>query len=112
MDGATFVAEASSGQEALDALSETEVDVALVDISMDGMSGIELTRRLQERRPALSVLIVSVHAETQYVEDALDAGASGYVLKDNAYSALREAISSAVDGEVYLDEDLRYKPGY
>lgn len=101
--------EASSGEETLETIDQTESDLAIVDISMKGMDGIELTRRLGEILPELRVLIVSVHDETHYVEDAFDAGANGYVLKDNIHSVLPEAASSVMNGEMYLCEDLRPK---
>lgn len=108
-EGFVVTGEAGSGEETLETLSAGEVDLALVDISMDGMDGIELTRRLQETDPRLRVLIVSVHDETHYVKDALDAGAKGYVLKDHVHSALTEAVDDVMNGEVYLSEELERK---
>lgn len=101
--------EASSGQQTLDRLQDTEADLAIVDVSMDGMNGIELTRRLTETHPALDILIVSVHDETHYVEDALDAGADGYVLKDKAHSVLADAASKVINGQIYLCKELKGK---
>lgn len=117
----TVVGEAGSGEEALEKLRETEVDLAVVDVSMDGMDGIELTRRLnggdqstvekegqegpKEGEPSGDgplVLIVSMHAETYYVESALEAGARGYVVKENAPSILIEAVRAVLNGETYL----------
>lgn len=98
--------EADSGEGALEKMPEPEIDLAVVDISMNGMDGIELTRRLKERSSDLSVLIVSMHGETHYVEEALKAGAHGYVLKDNVHKLLPEAAREVTRGNLYLDQDL------
>lgn len=105
-DGFTVAGEASSGEETLEKLPETGIDLVIVDISMDGMDGIELTRRLKEQHPQLHILVVSMHDETRYVEDALDAGAGGYVLKDNVHAVLPEAARSVLGGELYLCPEL------
>lgn len=98
--------EAGSGEETLSKASETEIDLAVVDISMDDMNGIELTRRLKKNHPEMYVLIVSMHSEKRYVEEAFDAGASGYVLKDNVHKLLVEAAENVTSGQVYLCPDL------
>lgn len=102
----TVAGEASSGAETLEKLPQTEADLAIVDISMKEMGGIELTRRLQEKCPDLYTLVVSVHHETHYIEEALAAGAHGYVLKDNIHSILSEAIHAVISGERYLGKDV------
>lgn len=109
MEPFAVAGEASSGTEALETIPEVDVDLALVDISMEGMSGIELTRRLKEQYADLQVLIVSVHNETQYVNDALDAGANGYVLKDNVPAQLTEAVREVMRGEIYVCDELNGK---
>lgn len=109
----TVVGEADSGEEALDQLSERGAHLAVVDISMEGMDGIELTRELTGNGREGSdlsdplILIVSMHGETHYVESALEAGARGYVLKENVHALLLEAIREILAGDVYLDPDLR-----
>lgn len=100
------VGEAGSGEETLSKVDDTEIDLAVIDISMGDMNGIELTRRLKQEHPDVYVLIVSMHNEVRYVEDALDAGASGYVLKDNVHKLLVEAVQEVLSGEVYLCPDL------
>lgn len=111
----TVVGEAGSGEEAVEKLSETEIDLAVVDISMEEMDGIELTRELTGKGREDSdlsgppVLIVSMHGETRYVESALEAGAQGYVLKDNVHVLLPEAVREVLDGKEYLDPDLSGK---
>lgn len=105
-DGFVVGGEAGSGVEALEKIPDVDPDLAVVDISLGEMDGIELTRRLNEDRPDLKILIVSMHGETRYVEDALQAGASGYVLKDNVHAVLIEAIREVADGKRYLSDDL------
>lgn len=108
-EGFAVTGEAGSGEGALEKMSEAEPDLAVVDISMDGMDGIELTRRLKDAHPSLKVLIVSMHGESRYVEDALKAGASGYVLKDNVHRLLPEAAREVLGGSRYLDRGLKDK---
>lgn len=105
-DDFVVAGEAGSGKEALEKMADSKVDLAVVDISLGSMDGIELTRRLKEDDPNLRILIVSMHEETRYVEDALKAGARGYVLKDNVHALLPEAAREVIDGEMYLCEDL------
>lgn len=105
----TIAGEAGSGEETLAKAPEADADLAVVDISMDGMDGIELTRRLKEMDGNMKILIVSMHGETRYVEEALDAGATGYVLKDNVHAVLPEAAREVMNDGFYLDEDLKDK---
>ncbi len=105
-DGFSICGEADSGEETLKTIPDTEAEVAIVDISMDGMDGIELTRRLKDNDSDLKVLIVSMHGETRYVEDALEAGANGYALKDNIHALLPEAVREVAEGKVYLCDEL------
>ncbi len=98
--------EAGSGIETLEKIADSDAELAFVDISMEGMNGIELTRRLKEAAPDLKVLIVSMHGETRYVKDALKAGADGYVLKANVHNVLLEAARTVANGEVYLCDEV------
>jgi DNA-binding NarL/FixJ family response regulator len=100
---------AASAEEALAALAApagVAADVALIDMSLPGMSGLELVRKLSERRPALRCLILSGHREPAYVEQALAAGAWGYVLKGYP-SDISEAIAEVLAGNRYLSRALR-----
>ena len=84
-------------------IRETRPDVAVIDISMQGMSGILLARRLTEEAPAVKILILSLHEDRAYLRQALDAGASGYVVKRSAASSLVSAIRSVIAGGTYID---------
>lgn len=95
------VAEAGDGAEALRlALSET-VDLAIIDISMPRMTGLQAIAELHRRRPELRTLILSMHENEQYLYEALKAGASGYVLKTVADRDLVEACRAAMRGEAF-----------
>ena len=106
-EGFTVAGEAASGEEALEMLPVVQPDVALVDIAMNGMDGVELTRRIEQDYPEVRVVIVSMHNESYYIERALEAGAEGYVLKDNIDELMREAVSSILAGQMYLCNRVR-----
>lgn len=106
LDGIVVCGTAASGEEALRVLPSSGCDLALIDVSMPGMSGIELTRRLKQVAPDLPCLMLSGHAEEIYVRSSLEAGALGYVMKGDP-DALRQAITQALRGEVYLSPRLR-----
>jgi DNA-binding NarL/FixJ family response regulator len=101
--GFDVVAEASDGRQALERIVETNPDVAILDISMPERSGLDVARQLREERPALKVLILSMHDETEYVMRAVHAGAAGYLLKDDAGPALlRQAVRAVHEGDSYF----------
>jgi DNA-binding NarL/FixJ family response regulator len=96
------VAEASDGAEAVKLALSTAVDLAILDISMPRMTGLQAARELQQRRPELRVLILSMHESEQYLYEALRAGASGYVVKNAADRDLVEACRATMRGEPFL----------
>jgi DNA-binding NarL/FixJ family response regulator len=96
------VAEAGDGAEAVKLALEGDVDLAILDISMPRMTGLQATRELQQRRPELRVLILSMHESEQYLYEALRAGASGYVVKKVADRDLLEACRATMRGEPFL----------
>lgn len=96
------VGEAGHGAEALELASRVQADLALVDISMPDMNGIELTRRLRESSPDLHVLILSMYDNGEYVSSALKAGARGYLLKDAPASEVLRAIETVAEGGSYF----------
>ncbi len=101
---------ATSGREALEKMATARPDLALIDISLDEMNGLELIERIRERWPAMLTLIVSGHDEAFYARKALKAGARGYVMKRRARSIDR-AIKQVLAGEIYLSEAMRQKLG-
>ena len=96
------VAEAGDGIEALEAVRRTDLDLAILDVSMPRMTGLQAAAELGSLRPELRVLMLSMHDNEQYLFEALKAGASGYVLKSAADRDLVEACRAALRGEPFL----------
>jgi DNA-binding NarL/FixJ family response regulator len=96
------VAEAGDGAEAIDRGLEPEVDLAILDITMPRMTGLQAARELHRRRPELRLLMLSMHQNERYLYESLKAGASGYVLKSVVDRDLVEACRAAMRGEKYL----------
>jgi len=101
-----LVGEATSGLAALKIIREQRPDVAVLDISMPELNGIVLTRRLAGEMPALSVLVLTLHEDRAYLNQALEAGVRGYVLKRSAVENLVHAIRAVVVGGTYVDPAL------
>jgi DNA-binding NarL/FixJ family response regulator len=98
----TVVAEAGDGREAVELGLREEIHLAVLDVSMPRMTGIQAARELSRRRPQLRLLILSMHDNEQYFFEALKAGASGYVLKSVADRDLVEACRATMRGEPFL----------
>ncbi len=96
------VAEAGDGAEAVARAVADDIDLAIIDISMPRMTGLQAVRELHRRREGLRILILSMHQNEQYLYEALKAGASGYVLKTVADRDLVEACRAAMRGEPFL----------
>ena len=96
------VAEAGDGVEALAAGLRDDVDLAVLDVSMPRMTGLQAAAELSRRRPGLAILMLSMHDSEQYLYEALKAGASGYVLKSGADHDLVDACRAALRGEPFL----------
>jgi DNA-binding NarL/FixJ family response regulator len=96
------VAEAGDGGEAVERGLDESVDLAILDVSMPRMTGLQAALELSKRRPELKILILSMHDNEQYFFEALRAGASGYVLKSVADRDLVEACRAAMRGEPFL----------
>ena len=94
--------EASSGDQALALVRANDYDVAMLDMSMPGLSGIDLIKRLKAEKPALKLLVLSMHGEHQYAARALKAGASGYLTKDSASEQLVGALRKIAAGGVQI----------
>lgn len=97
-------AEAATGDEVLALVRKREFDLALLDLSMPGLSGLALIKRLKVERPKLRILVLSMHGEAQYAARALKAGASGYLTKDSAAAQLLGAIRKIAAGGVQISE--------
>jgi len=97
---------AEDAPTALNALSSARPDVVVLDISLPGKSGLELIKDIKARRPGLPVLVLSIHDETLYAERVLRAGASGFIMKDEAAQEVAEAIRRVAAGEIYLSKRM------
>jgi DNA-binding NarL/FixJ family response regulator len=101
-DNMTVVGEASDGAELLDLLKNAVPDMAIVDISMPRIGGIEATREIKRAYPAVKVLVLTMHRNKEYLYRALTAGADGYLLKEDTERELFTAIDVIRGGEIYL----------
>jgi DNA-binding NarL/FixJ family response regulator len=96
------VAEAGDGAEAVQRAIDTELDLAILDITMPRLTGLQAAREIVQRRPALRVLILSMHDNEEYLFEALRVGAAGYVLKSAVDTDLVSASRAALRGEAFL----------
>ncbi|MGD8523235.1 MAG: response regulator transcription factor [Desulfobacterales bacterium] len=99
------IAEAADGREAIQQAHEQLPDVAVVDISMPGLDGLEVVSQLQNYYPKLPILILTMHEEGQYVVRAIEAGAMGYITKQSAPEQLVKAIRKVHAGSRYLTDE-------
>ncbi len=98
--------EAGDAEEALGMLADLHPDLALVDVSLKGMNGIELTKHIVTEHPGIPVLVVSMHDEALYGERSLRAGARGYLMKRDARTRVLEAIRRVLSGGFYVSQEL------
>jgi DNA-binding NarL/FixJ family response regulator len=96
------VAEAADGREAVELALSTDVDLAILDVSMPRMTGLQAARELDRRKPELRTLILSMYENEQFLFEALKAGASGYVLKSGADRDIVDACRAAMRGQTFL----------
>ena len=104
--GYQIVAEASDGQETVRSVVEANPDVAIVDITMPVLNGVDTARELRKSSPRTKVILLTQHDEEQYVTESLRAGVKGYVLKSQAGSDLIHAIQDVCRGSVYLSPNI------
>lgn len=100
------ITEAGTGFQALECLRRHPIDLAIIDLSMPGMSGLDLTRRIKGEFPTVAVLVLTMHSEEQYAIRALQAGANGYVTKDSAATELVAAVRKVAAGGVFVSAQL------
>jgi DNA-binding NarL/FixJ family response regulator len=114
-----IVGEAGSGQTALDKARKVKPDLMMVDLSLPDMSGIQLTRQLLEKLPQIKIIIVTMHSKVDYIAEAFQAGATGFVIKESAAEGLLKGIETVLKGDYFLDsavsaqvvETLKKLPG-
>ncbi len=100
------ITEAGTGFQALECLRRQAFDLAIVDLSLPGMSGLDLIQRIKSEFPSVAVLVLTMHSEEQYAIRALKAGANGYVTKDSAVTELVAAVRKVASGGVFLSASL------
>jgi two-component system response regulator NreC len=104
--GMQVVAEASSGLQAIDMAREHQPDVAIVDIAMKELNGIEATAQLLRQSPRTAVLILSMYSDERYVMRAVRSGARGYLLKDTVEEGLIEAVQHVAQGQAFFSPSI------
>ena len=102
IDGVSAIFEAGDGRRALELIAVERPDVALLDIAMPGLNGLEVTERVARESPRTRLVILSMHSTPSHVAQALRAGAVGYLLKDAAAEELGLALRAVAGGETYL----------
>ena len=102
-------ARASNGAEAMKAVKKQRIDLALIDMLLKNTKGIQITKKIKALFPNMFVLIFSMSDDSRYVEQAFDAGARGYILKDELSEKIVDAIRQVLDGGIYLNKRLAEK---
>lgn len=103
---ATEVVECARGEEGLEAVRQGSFDLAVIDLSMPGMSGLEAVERYARIQPGLRILVLSMHADSEFASRALRGGASGYLTKDDAADLLAQAVQRILSGGRFLSTDV------
>ena len=105
-DAVEVIGEAASGEEAVVAAHDLAPDVVFMDVRMPGMDGIEATRRIREASPETRVILITIDESRGAISDAIQAGVSGYLLKDASPEALVDAARNAVEGNAVIHPQL------
>jgi len=101
--------EAGTAKSGIGMIKKIKPDLAVVDISLPDKNGINLTRELLESYPDLKILIVSMHAKIDYISEAFQAGAKGYIAKDSASDRLIQGIKTVLSGDFFLDSSVSHQ---
>jgi len=105
-DDLKVIGEAATGEEVLQIASELQPDIVLLDLNMPGPGGIEVTRKLRDLVPETRVLVLTVHEDEGLLREAIDSGASGYIIKRAVESELINAIRAVARGEMYIHPSM------
>ncbi|MBW8331749.1 MAG: response regulator transcription factor [Prolixibacteraceae bacterium] len=101
-----IVGQAENGQQAIEKAKQLKPDIVIMDLSLPVINGVDATRILRKEVPATKVLVLSMHADKNYIKEALEAGAFGYLFKDCTYDQLIEAINTVYQGKKYLSNKI------
>jgi DNA-binding NarL/FixJ family response regulator len=110
-DGVEIVGEAADGDECIVRVMELQPDVAIIDIELPGIDGIEVTRKILEARPETRVIVFTAHAQPDLLSLAMRAGASGYVLKSAPPEDIARAVETVAGGDTFVGTDLKTGAG-
>lgn len=105
-DDLNIVAEGVSGEDLISKIKGKEVDIVLLDINMYGMDGIETLKVIKDRWPKINIIMLTVEKQKRKIREAMDIGASGYVLKESAGNEITNAIRTVYTGGKYIDKSL------
>jgi DNA-binding NarL/FixJ family response regulator len=105
-DAVVVIGEASSGEEAIERARELKPDVVFMDVRMPGMDGIEATRRIRQAAPTTKVILITIDESREAISEAIQAGVSGYLLKDATADALVDAARNAIEGNAVIHPQL------
>lgn len=105
-EGFTVVGEASDGYEAVDLAGRLKPDVVLMDVTMPGCDGVEATRRIRAQHPDVRVVMLTMHADKEVLQEAIRAGAAGYLVKDCSIDEIVETVTMAADDSSALSQPL------
>jgi DNA-binding NarL/FixJ family response regulator len=104
--GMEVIAEAETGRKAIQLVQELKPDVAIMDIAMPDLNGIDATKQIITQFPDVKIIALSMHSDRRFVAGILEAGASGYLLKDCAFEELARAIREVIAGRIYLSPGI------
>jgi len=108
-EGIEVVGEAKDGREAIKTIEELLPDVILMDIAMPGLNGLEATRRIKKKFPKTKVVVLTMHANEEYIFQILNAGADGYLVKETAFQDLISAINAVHKGGAFMSPSISKK---
>lgn len=103
------VGEAGTGRQGLKMAKQLKPDLAVVDISLPDINGVQITNEMRDLLPETKIMIVSMHSKIDYIAEAFQAGATGYVAKDSASDRLVQGIDTVLKGEYYLDSSVSHQ---
>lgn len=110
VEGLIIVGEAATGLELLTLVSSTRPNLVLLDIAMPGLTGLDLLPRIRREHPTVAVLMLSAHANEEYMHRAMDRGAAGYVTKDSSVAELETAIRTILAGNRHFGTRIQSRP--
>lgn len=106
-DSLDLCCQAASAEEALQAMADHALDLVIVDVSLNGDSGLELIKELRRRHPGIAILTLSMHDEAVFAERALQAGANGYLMKQEGTAHILQAVHTVLSGKTYLSAAMQ-----